>query len=105
MMIVFRGQLVRGGMPLGTAGAVEGHVGHVVGDGPVVYVGDVNAAHIHGRTVIEIRTPAPITAFESNTAIAEAVIHTAVKANMRAPIAAVPGINPTTPTPVARRPQ
>jgi hypothetical protein len=105
MMIVFRGQLVRGGMRLDAARAVEGRVVHVVDDGPVVYVGDVNAAHIHGRTVIEIRTPAPIAAFESNTTIAEAVIHAAVKADMRAPIAAVPGINTTSPTPVARRPQ
>ena len=104
-MIVFRGQLVRGGMRLDAARAVEGHVVHVVDDGPVVYVGDVNAAHIHGRTVIEIGTAAPVTAFKSNTTIAEAVIHAAVKADMRPPIAAVPGVDTTAPTPVARRPQ
>jgi hypothetical protein len=92
-------------MRLDAAGAVEGHVVAVVDDSPVVYVRDVDAAHIHGRAVIEVRTTAPVTTLESNTTIPEAVIHTAVEADMRAPITAVPGVDTAAPTPVAGRPQ
>ena len=105
MMVVFRSQLVSGRMRPDTTGAVERHVADVVMNGPVVDVGDMHTAHVHGRAVIEKCTAAPVTALESNTTITEAVVHTAVEANMRTPVAAVPEIDATAPTPVARRPQ
>jgi hypothetical protein len=105
MMIMFRCELVRGRMRLDTAGAVERHVVDVVDDGPVVYVGDMNTTHVHGRAIIKERTAAPVTALESNTAITEPVIHTAVETDMRTPVAAVPGIDATAPAPVPRCPQ
>jgi len=105
MMLVFRGELVRGRVRLDAAGAVERHMVDVVDDGPVIHVGDVDAAHVHDRAVVEVSSTAPVTALESNTAIAEAVIHTAVEADMRTPVATVPRINATAPAPVSRRPQ
>jgi hypothetical protein len=106
MMLVFRGQLVRGGMRPHAAGTIEGKVAVIViGHGPVIEVGDMDAAHIHDRAVIEVSTAAPVTTLESNTTIAESVVHAAVEANMRAPVAAVPQIDAITPTPVAGRPQ
>jgi hypothetical protein len=105
MMVMFRCEFVSGRMRPDTAGAVERHVINVVDDGPVVYVGDMNTTHVHGRAVIKECTTAPVTALESNTAIAEAVIHTAVETDMRTPVAAVPGIDTTAPAPVPRRPQ
>jgi hypothetical protein len=106
MMIMFRGELVRSRTRLDTARAVERHAAEVVvDDGPVVHVGDVDTAHVHRRAVVEKGTTAPVTALESNTTIAEAIVHTAVEADMRAPVAGVPGVDATTPTPVAGRPQ
>jgi len=105
MMLMFRGKLMRSRTRLDTTGAVERHVVDVVDDGPVIHVGDVDTAHVHGRAVVEKGTTAPVTALESNTAIAEAVVHAAVEADMRTPVAPVPGVDATTPTPVARRPQ
>ena len=105
MMVMFRCELVCGRMRLDTTGAVERHVVPVVDNGPVVYVGDMNTTHVHGRAVIKERTTAPVTAFESNTAITEPVIHTAVETDMRTPVAAVPGIDATAPAPVPRCPQ
>jgi hypothetical protein len=105
MMLVFCRQLMRSGTCLDAARAIERHVDVVVDDGMVIYVGDVDTAHIHDRAVIKVGTAAPVTALESNTAITEAVIHTAVEADMRAPVATVPGVDATAPTPVPGRPQ
>jgi hypothetical protein len=105
MMLVFCRQLMRSGTCLDAARAIERHVDVVVDDGMVIYVGDVDTAHIHDRAVIKVGTAAPVTALESNTAIPEAVIHTAVEADMRAPVATVPGVDATAPTPVPGRPQ
>jgi hypothetical protein len=105
MMVMFRCELVSSRMRLDTTGAVERHVVPVVDNGPVVYVGDMNTTHVHGRAIIKERTTAPVTAFESNTAITEPVIHTAVETDMRTPVAAVPGIDATAPAPVPRCPQ
>ncbi len=105
VMIMFRGELVRSRMRPDATGTVERHVVAVIDEGPVVYVRDVDTTHVHSRAVVEKGTPAPVTAFESNTAIAEAVIHTAVEADMRTPVAHVPGVEAPGPTPVARRPQ
>jgi uncharacterized Zn-binding protein involved in type VI secretion len=55
MMLVFRSQLVTGRMGPDTTGAVERHMAVVmINDGPVIDVGDVHAAHVHDRAVIEV---------------------------------------------------
>jgi hypothetical protein len=54
MMLVFRSQLVTGRMGPDTTGAVERHMAVVViYDGPVIDVGDVHAAEVRARAVIE----------------------------------------------------
>jgi hypothetical protein len=105
VMVTFRSKLMSSRSRLDTARSVERHVHVIVDDGPVIYVGDVNTTHVHGRTVIEERTTAPVTTLESNTTIAEAVIHTAVEANVRAPVATVPGVHAAGPAPVTRCPK
>jgi hypothetical protein len=107
MMIMFRGKLVSGRVCLKSTGpAIEGHMTDVVvDDGPVIDVRDMDTPDVHDRAVIEVTSTAPVTALESNTAISEAVVHAAVEANMRAPVAAVPGVDTTSPTPVAGRPE
>jgi hypothetical protein len=105
MMVMFSCEFVSRRMRLDTARAVERHVVDVVDDGPVVHVGDMNTTDVHRRAVIKERTAAPVTALESNTAITEPVIHTAVETDMRTPVTAVPGIDATAPAPVPRCPQ
>ena len=55
MTLVFRGQLMPGRMGPDTTGAIERHAAVVViNDGPVIDVGDVHAAHVRARAVIEV---------------------------------------------------
>lgn len=88
--------------------AVVAHVvdGRIVVDHCfVVNVGDRGVVHIRHGTVVVKRAVVPIPAFKSAAAIAKAVIHSAVKSNMRSPISAVPNIYAAAPTPISRRPQ
>ena len=106
VMIVFSHHFMRRGTcTQSTGSAVEGHVIIHVNHSVVVYVRHVHAADVHDRTVIKERTTAPITTLESNTGITEAVVHTAVEADMRTPVAAVPAIDTARPTPVAGGPE
>jgi hypothetical protein len=79
--------------------------GDVVDHRSVVDIRDMNGADVDDRSIIEIIVAAPVPALETDTAISEAVVHTAVKPNMRSPIATVPDVDAVGPTPVARRPQ
>ena len=106
VMIALRHHFMRRGTyAQSTRTAVEGHVIIHVNHGVVVYVGHVHAADVHDRAVIKERATAPVTALESNTGITEAVVHTAVEADMRTPITAVPAIDTARPTPVPRGPE
>jgi hypothetical protein len=86
---------------------IEAHAVHgdVVDHRSVVDIRDMNGADVDDRSIIEIIVAAPVAALETDTAISEAVVHTAVKPNMRPPIATVPDVDAVGPTPVARRPQ
>src|SRR6185312_7978902 len=53
---------------------------------------------------IEESTTAPVATLEANTGVAAAVIDTAVEANMRTPVTAVPDVEAFVPPPVSRRP-
>ena len=68
----------------------------------VVNVGDVYVIH---RAVVEEMIVIPVAALVAEAAIAEAVVHAAVKADVRAPVTDVPEITAAAPTPVARSPQ
>jgi hypothetical protein len=83
--------------------AVERHVilvhdhGLFVDGGHIGYVG-------HGAVVVE-RPAAPFSATKADAAVAEAVVHSAVEADVRAPITAVPSIHAVGESPVAGGPQ
>src|SRR5690242_3465836 len=62
-----------------------------------VYVG-------HGAVVNE-RTVAPISARIAHACVAEAIVDSAIKSNMRAPIAWVPNVYTVAPAPITRRPE
>jgi hypothetical protein len=79
--------------------------GHVVDDRPVVHVRHVSRAEVSARVVVEEGTTMPIATRESDTGITEAVIDTAVEADVRPPISGMPQIGTVNPTPVARRPE
>src|ERR1700722_15518535 len=69
---------------------------HVAGD-VKVYVG--NGAIIEEATVI------PASSHKPHAEIAEAVIDSAVEADLRAPVTLVPEVGITTPAPITRSPQ
>src|ERR1017187_6608672 len=83
--------------------AVEGHVILVHDHCLVVdsgHIGDVG----HAAVVVE-RASAPVSASEAETAVAVAVIDSAVEADVRTPITTMPSINTVRESPVARSPQ
>jgi hypothetical protein len=89
-------------------------VGHVTGVGHnatldyrAVNIGGVDDGliHMHDRGVIGKRSTAPLAAGKSDATVAEAVVHTAVVADMGAPIAVIKAVMAIGPAPVGRRPQ
>ena len=106
VMVMLRRQLMRRrARSQATGPAVEGDVVVHVDYGAVVYVRHMHRAEVHDRAVVEECSAVPITARESNTGITEAVVHSAVEADMRAPVAGVPGIDTAPPTPISRGPE
>jgi hypothetical protein len=105
---VYRGLFRRGrARPGPTISAVIADVvvGSVVNDSLVVNIVNVGDIHvIHGAVVIEASV-SPISALIADTPVAEAVVDAAVKTDIRAPVAIVPGVSVTTPTPIAGRPE
>jgi hypothetical protein len=63
-----------------------------------------SAAHMHDRSVIEEVAAAPFTTGETYTHVTKAVIHAAIIADVRSPVAAMEEIMSTFPAPVRRRP-
>src|SRR6516165_9973165 len=101
-------QLLRGGVEPDAAlaaiigDAVDGDVVHHVA---LIHVGDVRAAEIIDGTVVEELVVLPVAALVAAAGIAVAVIHAAIEADMRAPIAGMPHvIAARSPGPVARYP-
>src|SRR5580704_19053773 len=86
------------------AGAIHGGV---VDDHRFVDVGvvDDGGVHVDYRGVI-CETPAtPFAAEKPNAAIAKAIIHAAVEADVRSPIARMPSVHAAAPAPVAWSPK
>jgi hypothetical protein len=84
--------------------AVPGDVSSV--HSSAVYVHRVKAhAHMHDRGVICKDSAAPLAAGKADTPVAEAVVHAAVVAHMRTPIAGMEDIHSVLPAPVVGRPQ
>src|SRR5579863_808609 len=77
----------------------------VVDYGLVVDVVKIRTANvIHGAVVVEASV-IPISALITETAVAEAIVDAAVKADSRAPVAFIPGKSVATPTPITGRPE
>src|ERR1035438_9820607 len=96
---------LRSGPSFNAAGAVEGHVRVIHHDGPIVDVRHVMHVHVHHRAVVEEGAASPLSASEAYAAVSEAVVDSAVEANVRPPIAPVPAIEATRKAPIARRPE
>src|SRR5271157_4071379 len=89
-----------------TAGAVEADVPRVVhDDGAVVDVGHIGHVHVDHRAVVEEGSASPLAAEETYAAVSEAVVNSAVEANMRPPVASVPAVEAASETPIARSPE
>lgn len=104
VVLMFRRQLMRSGTRLYTiVTAVEANAidRHVVDDGPVVYIGDVDRAHVHDRAIVEECAAAPVTTLKANTGISEPVVDAAIETNVRSPISGVPEVDSIGPSPIA----
>jgi hypothetical protein len=102
------GFFLRRGTPLhSTRTAIECNVGFVIHDNRAVHVdvGDVYSVHVHDGGVIEERAAAPFAAAKALAAVSKAVVDSAVEADMRAPVTAVPNVEAVVPSPVSRSPQ
>src|SRR5271169_3497975 len=89
VMLVLRDFFFVGGTGNNPALAtVEGHVRLVADDdGSVdIDVGDVDRVHMHHGGVVVERASAPFSATKTDAAVAEAIVHSAVEADVRAPI-------------------
>ncbi len=111
MLLVLRAQFgLRGARP-NSAFAVEAHMvviddGVSRNDGAIfVHVGDVYSAEVGHRAVIGECSSAPLTTREPDAAVTEAVIHSAVEAHVRPPIASVPTVRAAHEAPISRGPQ
>src|SRR5208283_3793540 len=78
--------------------AVHDHVALV----DVPHIDDVD---VHDGPVIEEAAATPLAAPEADTAVAETVVNAAIETNVRSPIAGVPGIKATAPSPVPGGPE
>jgi hypothetical protein len=78
--------------------------GDVVDHGAVVDVdiGDVDV--VDGAVVVEVMT-SPVAAGIAGANVAESVVHAAVEADVRSPIAGIPEIGAFMPSPIAGRPE
>ena len=77
----------------------------IVDHGAVIDVVNVGGVYVIHGAVIKEMIVIPVAALIAETAIAEAVVHAAVKADVRAPVTGVPEITTAAPTPVAGSPE
>jgi hypothetical protein len=107
VMIVLSSQLVSVGPRLyATLTPVEAHPidGDVVYNRRVVDVGDMKATEVGDGPVVIERATAPVTASETNAGVSITIVDATVESYVRAPVTRVPHVQPTTPSPVTRRP-
>ena len=81
------------------------NVGIVVDHGRVIGVVDFGDVHVIHPGIVEKAIVIPAPAFVTETAVTEAVIYAAVKADVRTPISAVPEVSAASPTPITGSPQ
>jgi len=80
--------------------------GCLVDDGAInVSVMNDGGVHMHDRGVVAEIAAIPASAIETGSVVAVAVIHTAIEADLRAPVSGVPEVGAVTPAPVPRSPE
>jgi hypothetical protein len=91
--------------PQAAIAAVIAHAG-VVDDGHIVDIGVMNNRLVYAcnRTVVLERIVVPVSAHVAHTHVAVAVVHAAIEADVRTPVAVVPSITAAVEAPVSRRP-
>ena len=77
----------------------------VVDDGLVVDIVNIRDVHVIHRAVVVEAAVVPISALIADATVAEAVVDAAVEADIRTPVAFIPGKGVAAPTPIARRPE
>ena len=84
----------------------------VIAHGPRVHhhastidMGHARNADVGDSAVVVERSSAPLPADKAHTRIAEAVVNSAIEANVRSPVSRVPGIEPSAPSPISGSPQ
>ena len=80
-------------------------VGGVVDHGFVVDVVNIRDVDVVHRAVVVEGSVVPISALIADAAITEAVVDAAVEADLRAPVAIIPGVGVATPAPITRSPE
>lgn len=85
------------------AGAIHGSV--VVDHCGVVGVVDNGGVDVGDRAIIVVDAAVPVSARESYARVAKSIVNPTIEAHVRSPIAGVPQISSSAPTPIARRPE
>src|ERR1039457_5270688 len=94
-----------GSYPAGTAVVAHSIHRDVIDDRLVVDIGDVRSADIGHRPVVIEMVVLPITPLVTAAAVPVTVIHSAIEADLGAPVAYIPYENATPIAPIARRPK
>ena len=106
--------LAKRGLLLGTGlsahAAVTAVVAHSVvvviyDEGPVIDIVNIDDVDVVYTAVIGEGSVVPVAALVASATIAEAVVHTSVKSDVRPPISSVEDVGTTAPAPVAGRPE
>jgi len=90
--------------PAVVAGAVVFHAS-VVDDGVLIHVVDMNAAEVIDGAVVVEGVTTPVSTLVSESAVAEAIVDSAVEADIVAPISVVEAVAATGESPISRGPQ
>ena len=108
VLLVCRGLFCSGRAGVNSTGAaVVADMVHpgVVDYGPVVNIVKVPDVHVVHRAVVVEGSMIPVSAFIAETTVAETVVDATVEADMGAPVAFIPSVAVTAPTPVTGSPE
>jgi hypothetical protein len=93
----------RASVPAVVTHPIHGRV--VVHHGRVVGVMDDRCVHICDRAVIVVNSASPVPARESHACVSKPIVNAAIESNVWSPVARVPQIGSSAPTPITWSPQ
>ena len=73
--------------------------------GSVIDMGHVRDANVGDGPVVVERSSTPLPSRKSHARIAESVVNSAIEADVRSPVASVPSVESSAPSPISGRPQ